>query len=251
MSKNFELLQQMQAESWQRKPRRITDTLVANEESVIARPKELLPPATDEVLRLVQRVFLKQTERCPRVVAFAGVNHGEGCSRICASVAESLARSATGPVCLVEANFRSPTQPAIFHTTNHHGLTDSLLSEGSIRSFAKPVTDDKKLWLLSSGALGMDSANLLNSERLGARITELRGEFDFVLIDAPPMIPYGDAVTIGPLTDGLVLILEAESTRREPALAAAEAIRSAGIPILAAVLNNRIFPIPQSFYSRL
>lgn len=250
MSKNFELLQQMQTASWQRMPRRITEPLTEQKGEVIRRPEDL-PPANGEILRLVQRVFLTQADQCPHVVAFAGVNRGEGCSRICVSAAEALARSATGPVCIVEANFRSPALPALFNTTNHHGLTDSLLSEGPIRDFVKPVTADKKLWLLSSGALGAESANLLNSERLRFRIAELRGEFEFVLIDASPMTPYGDAVTIGPLTDGLVLILEAESTRREPALAATEAVRSAGIPILAAVLNNRIFPIPQGLYSRL
>jgi Mrp family chromosome partitioning ATPase len=250
MSRNFELMQQLEATSWRRGTNSLTESIVPKDDAVTAPPKTS-SPTDDDVLRLVQRVFLTQTQQCPRVVAFAGINHGEGCSRICASAAEVLARSATGPVCLVEANFRSPALPALFRTTNHHGLTNSLLSEGPIRSFAKPVTADKKLWLLSSGALGLDSANLLNSERLGSRIAELRAEFEFVLIDAPPMTPYGDAVTIGPLTDGLVIILEAEATRREPALAAAEALRDAGIPILAAVLNNRVFPIPKSLYRHL
>jgi Mrp family chromosome partitioning ATPase len=242
-------MQQLGSASWQRGPSMFSENLIPKDVPVNAHPKAPAPVG-DEVLRLVQRVFL-QTEKRPRVVAFAGVNRGEGCSRICASVAEALSRSASGSVCLVEANFRSPALPAFFHITNHHGLTDSLLSEGPIRSFAKPVASDKKLWLLSSGALGADSANLLSSEKLGARILELRGEFEFVLIDSPPMTPYSDAVTVGSLTDGFVMVLEAESTRREPALAATEALRSAGIPILAAVLNNRIFPIPKSLYRRL
>lgn len=247
MSKNLELMHELETASWQR---RTTSTVLAEEAVVAARPGEGIS-AGDEMLRLVQRVFLTQTQQCPQVVAFAGVNHGEGCSRICASAAEVLARSVTGSVCLVDANFRSPALPALFHTSNHHGLTNSLLADGPIRSFAKPITGDKKLWLLSSGALDIDSANLLSSERLRTRIDELRSEFQFVLIDAAPMTPYGDAITLGPLTDGLVMILEAESTRREPALTAAEALRTAGIPILAAVLNNRTFPIPTSIYSRL
>ncbi|MGA7521127.1 MAG: CpsD/CapB family tyrosine-protein kinase [Acidobacteriaceae bacterium] len=250
MSRNFELMQELSVNSWQQRPKRITDTIVADDDAMPAHPTGAVLPASDEVLRLVQRVFL-QTQQCPRVVAFAGVNGGEGCSRICASAAEVLAGTVTGSVCLVDANFRSPALPSLFQTTNHHGLTNSLLSEGPIRSFAKPMSEDKKLWLLSSGALGIDSANLLTSERLKARVGELRGEFEFVLIDTPPMTPYGDAITIGPLTDGLIMIIEAESTRREPALTAADALRTAGIPILAAVLNNRTFPIPESLYSRL
>ncbi|MGA7524238.1 MAG: CpsD/CapB family tyrosine-protein kinase [Acidobacteriaceae bacterium] len=250
MSRNFELMQQLETDSWLQTPGREGGKGSAREEDVTERRSASLP-STDQVLRLVQRVFLPQTDDCPHVVVFSGVNHGEGCSQICASAADVLAKSVSGSVCLLEANFRTPTLPALFQTTNHHGLTNSLLTEGPIRSFAKPMRRDKKLWLLSSGELGTDSPNLLTSERMKLRIAELRSEFEFVLIDTPPMTPYGDTITIGPLTDGCVMVLEAESTRREPALMATEALRTAGIPILAAVLNNRTFPIPEKLYNHL
>ena len=163
--------------------------------------------------------------------------------------AETLAKNTPSSVCLVEANLRSPALPAMLGTTNHHGLTDALLQEGPIRSFAKPVRGDN-LWLLSSGALAVDSANLLNSERLKARFAELRKEFDFVLIDAPPLTRYSDAIAIAQLADGLVLVLEANSTRKEAALEVTNALRSAQIQVLGAVLNKRTFPIPESLYHR-
>ena len=206
--------------------------------------------ATDEALRLVQQIFLLQTQEPPRVVVFAGVDHGNGCSQICVSVAETLAQNARRPVCLVEANFRSPTLPELFGTTNHHGLTNSLLENGPIGSFAKPVNEDN-LWLLSSGSLAVDSQNLLTSERLRERLQELRKGFDFVIIDAPPLTRYSDAIVLGQLSDGLVLVLEADSTRREAASAIAANLRSVKVPILAAVLNKRTFPIPQKIYNKL
>lgn len=205
---------------------------------------------SDGALRLVQQIFLLQTQAPPRMVVFAGIDHGSGCSRMAASVAETLAGNARGAVCLVEANFRSPALPSIFGTTNHHGLTDALLQEGDIRSFAKPVCNDS-LWLLSSGALAADSASLLSSERLKARMLELREAFDFVIADAPPLTRYADAIALAQLSDGVVLILEAEATRREAALMAVENLRSSRIPILGAVLNKRTFPIPERIYSRL
>lgn len=208
------------------------------------------PWTSDGALRLVQQVFLLQTQAPPRVVVFAGIDHGNGCSRMAASVAEILAGTARRSVCLVEANFRSPALPAMFGTTNHHGLTDSLLGEGSIRTFMQPVCENG-LWLLSSGSLAADSPSLLSSERLKARVLELRREFDFVIIDAPPLTRYSDAVALGQISDGIVLVLEAESTRREAALVAAETLRSSKIPILGAVLNKRTFPIPEKIYSRL
>ena len=184
------------------------------------------------------------------MVVFAGINHGNGCSRIAASVAETLAGNAPGAVCLVEANFRSPALPELFGTTNHHGLTDALLQEGPIRSFIKPVSHDS-LWLLSSGLLAADSPNLLSSERLKERCAELRKEFDFVIVDAPPLTRYADAIALGQLSDGIVLVLEAEATRREAALMAVENLRSSKIGILGAVLNKRTFPIPEKIYSKL
>jgi protein-tyrosine kinase len=248
MSKNFELLQKME-----------TRQALPSQEAVA--PAFSLPHENgsesgrrhrveDGALRLVQQVFLLQTEEAPRMVVFAGIDHGNGCSQIALSVAETLAGNARGAVCLVEANFHSPALPAMLGTTNHHGLTDALLREGSIRSFAKPVLSDK-LWLLSSGSLAADSPNLLSSERLKARSAELRKEFEFVIVDAPPLTRYADAIALGQLSDGIVLVLEANSTRREAALAAAESLRSAGIKIVGAVLNKRTFPIPEKIYRRL
>jgi len=206
--------------------------------------------AGEEALRLVQRVFLLQSQEPPHMVVFAGIDHGNGCSRVCVSVAETLAKNIRGSVCLVEANLRSPALPEMFGTTNHHGLTDALLQDGPIRSFAKLVRGEN-LWLLSSGALAADSANLLNSERLQTRFAELRKEFDFVLIDAPPLTPYSDALAFGQLTDGFILVVEANATRREAALQVAENLRAANVRILGAVLNQRTFPIPESLYHRL
>jgi Mrp family chromosome partitioning ATPase len=137
----------------------------------------------------------------------------------------------------------------MFGTTNHYGLTDALLGEGPIRSFAKPVSN-KNLWLLSCGSLAVDSANLLNSERIKTRFQELRDEFDYVIIDAPPMSRYADAMALGKLADGFVLVLEANSTRREAAMRVTESLSQAQIRVLGAVLNKRTFPIPESLYRR-
>jgi receptor protein-tyrosine kinase len=138
----------------------------------------------------------------------------------------------------------------MFGTTNHYGLTDAILQKGPIGLFAKLVNEDN-LWLLSSGSLASDSPSLLTTDRLSNRVADLRQEFEFVIIDAPPLTQYSDALALGQLSDGLVLVLEADSTRREAASAVAASLRSAGVPILAAVLNKRTFPIPEAIYKRL
>jgi Mrp family chromosome partitioning ATPase len=133
-------------------------------------------------------------------------------------------------------------------TTNYHGLTDALVEQGSIRSFIKPVCNES-FWLLSSGPLAADSPSLLSSERMRVRTAELRREFDFVIVDAPPMARYADAIALAKLADGLVMVLEAESTRREAARMAVENLRSSAIPVLGAVLNEP--QIPERIYNKL
>jgi Mrp family chromosome partitioning ATPase len=248
MSKHFDLMQQIEHDQSSRSESRPAPFVpsLSREGTSNGRTRW----ANDEALRLVQQIFLLQTKEPPRVVVFAGVDHGNGCSEICASVAEILAKNARRPVCLVEANFRSPALPDLFGTTNHYGLTDAILQKGPIGPFAKLVNDDN-LWLLSSGSLAADSPNLLTSDRLNERVAELREEFAFVIIDAPPLTRYSDALVLGQLSDGLVLVLEADSTRREAAAVAAATLRSANITILAAVLNKRTFPIPEAIYKRL
>jgi capsular exopolysaccharide synthesis family protein len=256
MSKNFELMEQAEKRSQFRSSGKLELTIpVIGENANAKRQRNRSQPdlenlASEEVLRLVQRVFLLQTQELPRSVVFASIDHGGGCSRICAQAAETLARNIRGSVCLVEANLRSPSLPAVFGTTNHHGLTESLLQEGSVRSFTRPVYA-ANLWLLSSGTLAPDSPELLNSDSLKSRFAELRKEFDFVLVDAPPLTRYSDAVVLGQISDGLILVLEANSTRREAALQVAESLHASNVRVLGAVLNKRTFPIPETLYKKL
>jgi Mrp family chromosome partitioning ATPase len=64
------------------------------------------------------------------------------------------------------------------------------------------------------------------------------------------MSRYADAMALGKLADGLVLVLEANSTRREAAMRVTESLSQAQIRVLGAVLNKRTFPIPESLYRR-
>src|ERR1700761_5779228 len=160
----------------------------------------------EESQKLVQRVFLAQGAENPRVVVFAGIDHGNGCSQICAQTARILADNVQGTVCLLDANLRTPSLPGLFGVTNHHGLTDALMQEDSVKNYAKPLTPGN-LYLLSCGSMPAGSAGLLTSARMKSRVAELRNSFDYVLIDAPPLNEYSDAIALGQISDGLVLVL--------------------------------------------
>jgi capsular exopolysaccharide synthesis family protein len=253
MSKNFELLQQAELPSIPAVSTREISSVQAGPYTSGAKKDHshrfnLNRIAEEESLRLVQTVFLGAN--APRVVMFAGIDAGNGCSHICAEAAEILATNVLGSVCLVDGNLRTPSLPEFFGVSNHHGLTDSLRNTGAIREFAKKLRLDN-LWLLSSGSLAGDSSVLLNSESLKTRIAELRKEFDYVLIDSPPLSSYSDGIVLGQLADGVVLVLEANATRREVAMRVADSLRAKEVKVLGAVLNKRTFPIPDAVYKRV
>jgi Mrp family chromosome partitioning ATPase len=238
MSKNFELMQQVGRAPKLASMPTVSPMFSKTDEKIRTSGIRvgLGQVAREEILRLVQHIFLQDTQKAPRAVLFAGVDLGNACTQICLQVAETLASAVKGSVCLVEANFRSPSLPDLLGTSNHSGLTDSLLAEGPIRSFARPLQMDN-VWLLSYGSLTADSPNLLKGDRIRARFDELRNEFDYVLVDAPSLTRYADATALGPLADGLVLLLEANSTRKEVALQVIENLRAAQIQVLGAVLS--------------
>jgi Mrp family chromosome partitioning ATPase len=253
MSKNHEFIQQARIRFGHSASRTASAVGAAAESkpSTIAEILSEAPPESrEESLKLVQRLFLTSEQAPPKAVMFAAIDSGNGCSRMCATAAQLLAENVSGSVCLMEGNFRTPSLPGLFGGTNHYGLADSLRQQGAIRSFAKR-TERENLWLLSSGSHGDDSLNLLSCDRMKERMLELRSEFSFVLIDAPPLNTYADGLVLGRLVDGVVLILEANATRREVALRIAESLRTANIRVLAAVLNKRTFPIPSALYKRL
>jgi len=247
MSRNFELLRQ-----------------VRKEEKLFQGPAEASVPkdgrksrldldslGSEEVIKLVQRLFLVSSgDTGPRMVLFSGVEHGGGCTWTCARAGEVLAIQDAGSVCLVDANLRSPGLHKYLGVENLRGLGEALLQPGPVREFVHKLPSID-LSLMPCGNVVSDPVALLASERLRSRLIELRTEFDFVLVDAPPMALYGDATMLGKLVDGVILVLGANSTRREAARKAKESLEAANVRLLGAVLNRRTFPIPEALYRKL
>lgn len=218
MSRNFEILQQTKQEP----------DLFRTSATPSAIRHNITPGRThEELTKLVQRVFLSTGISLPRVVVFSAAERGNGCSWICARTGEILSSQTEGPVCLVDANLRTPAL--------HKSLS---------------VTSRGNLHLLPCARFSSDTNQLLSPDRLQERISELKAEFNYILIDAPPVNLYADAVVLGRMSDGLVMVLEANATRRETARKAKESLEAAGVPLLGAVLNKRTYPIPSFLYNR-
>lgn len=205
----------------------------------------------EEITKLVQRVFLLPSDgAAPHAVVFCGLQHSEASTRICARAGQALAKQGTGTVCLVDANLRSPSLHAHLGVDNQRGLSDALFQTGPIRDLAQPLTGGS-LWLVPSGTKTPDVYTRLGGEIMQSCLADLRTQFDYVLIHAPPADLYADAAVVGKLVDGVILVVEANSTRRETTKQVKESLDAANIKICGAVLAQRTFPIPEVLYRRL
>ena len=204
--------------------------------------------ADDEITKLVHRVFiLPGTAKCPRMVAFCGVDRGAGCSWVCARTSEVLAEQATGTVCAVDGNLRSPSLGSHFLIESGAGFANAMKGSQPLSEFARNVRPNK-LWVLPSGPTTNEPNGDLNPARLREKFSRLRADFDYILLDTPPTDSYADALLLGRMADGIILVVGSNLTRRESARIAKESFDAAGIPIIGAVLNKRTYPIPEALY---
>ena len=201
--------------------------------------------ARTEVLRLVHTLFLSGDKDAPHQVLFCGVNEGEASGRLCVQAGEVLARELPLPVCVVDAKVRAPSLHRFFHA---EGIPTSR-SNGSGRRYARQM--DNNLWFLAPGDLLSNGDSTFSPEQLRSNLREIRKAFAYILIDAEPVGQQADGAVLGQVTDGVVLVLEANATRRVAALSAKEALDAAGVRLLGTVLNNRTFPIPEKLYWKL
>jgi capsular exopolysaccharide synthesis family protein len=246
MSKNFEILTHFEEE---RELFQVVTEKTSKPETKFAPPR-LGDTTRGEVAKLVQRIFsLSGNGVTPRAVLFCGIEHGDGASWMSAQAARAVAELGSRRVCVVDANFRSPSIHTYFGTANRAGLSDAVRQTGSIRNFLEP-TSLSNLWVLPAG-VSSTSYPLLASDRFRDRVAELRSEFDFLIFDAPPAAHSNDAAVLGRLLDGVVLIVGAGSTRRETARRAKETLEKGQVHLLGTVLNGRKFPIPSGLYRRL
>lgn len=246
MSKNFELLTQF--EMVESVVPEISDTTFANNARKPAKSLKW-PTRYSEALNLVQRVFLARPELAPQVVVFTSPQSGTGCSWVCARAAEALADRFPGGICVVDGNLRSPAMHSYFLLQNDRGLAQALVGNEPISNYVQEVSS-QRLSVLTTGAPSTTMTPSV-SNRVVERLAELRQKFTFVLIDSAPTNLYADVTLLSSVTDGAILVLAADLTRRDAALQAKDALVAAKFRLLGAVLNKRSFPIPEFIYHRL
>jgi hypothetical protein len=265
MSRNYELLKRAELE------RQVTPAGIEVEAYEASRPLRPLPSevrrtlptaATDavrpkivddvtpEISKLVQNLFVTTAIASPRVVMFSPVARVQVPDFIGAQVAEALADQRAGSIALIDCDVQAPSLHAYFSVTNDFGITTALTGSEPVQSYAHSVAGCD-LTIVTAGQSTRNWQHLLAGDLMTERLRELRAHFDYVLIAAPPIAECPSMASLGQRTDGVVLIIEANDTRRDVAMRAKQQWERANSRLLGAVLNNRTFPIPDSLYARL
>ncbi len=166
----------------------------------------------------------------------------EGKSVTISNLAVSLAQMEK-KVLLVDADLRRPKQYRIFNMKNHDGLSSYLTIGVEIEKLIKP-TIVPFLYLINSGPIPPNPAELLGSVRMKELLERAKEDFDFVLIDTPPLLSVTDSQVLGKLVDGIVLVVRADKTPREALRQVREIIdllelKTFGVVINALNLDNR------------
>lgn len=242
MSRNYDLLMRLEAD---------TDSANTVHSSPVRHPGSLLfkdgaNERSDEVLRLIQRMFLSGGRNAPKQIVLFGVDEESGSSSICARVGRTLAANSSLPICLVDANLRSPRLSRLFGVDEKRAFaaTSDPLREQCVMAA-------NNLWLAGPNILADNSRVLLPLSEIKERLAQLRKMFEYLLIDAPGTSVSGDAQLLGQVADASILVIEANKTRRLSARNAKATLDAAGIRLLGTVLHNRSFPIPECLYRKL
>jgi capsular exopolysaccharide synthesis family protein len=190
---------------------------------------------------LTSLLRILETGKDRRMIMVTSPSPGEGKTTIASNLAVALAETGRR-VLLVDTDFRRPCVHQVFNVPNEDSLRDLICSE------IMPTDDQLRASLVPGPVPGLsllvnetgdeNVSRLLHSERFRDILERLRDQFDIVLLDTPPLLFLADARLMGPITDGVVLVLRAGVTDRTAALEACHRIQADGLPLLGTVLND-------------
>jgi succinoglycan biosynthesis transport protein ExoP len=192
---------------------------------------------------LTSILFSGQNGIQPQVIVMCSASPSEGKTTVSSNLAAALAEI-NQKVLLIDADMRRPRLHHIFGVGNDEGLSTILKNHTPILGRPKPPivvqTEVPGLCLMPSGPAVSNASNLLYSPRLAELLRAARSEFDYVLIDTPPMLQLADARILSQHCDTVILVIRAGKTTRDAARAARQKFQQDGTPILGIVLNDWI-----------
>lgn len=176
-------------------------------------------------------------DRPLRILLVTSPGAEEGKSTVLANLGVVIAQAGK-KVILADCDLRRPSLHELFGLPGNIGLTNMVVDEEAMKNPPLLETGIENLFLLPSGPLPPNPAEVLASRKMEEILKRLTSEADMVLLDAPPVISVTDALILASRSDGVILVVRAGHTRREIARKAKELLEKVNARILGSVLTD-------------
>lgn len=206
----------------------------AGQESFIEELKDPQSMVSESYSSVVASLRFSTEEGLPKTLLVTSTRSTEGKSSSALAVAQNFARRGAS-VLLVDSDLR---KPAFKTTSDKVGLTRLLTDDNEpARNHIVP-TQFADLWLMPSGPLPPNPADLLSTGRFQQVLGEVAAHFDIVIIDAPPVIGLADSLLLASAAGHVMFVVESGKTRTKAAVEALRMLGGTGAHIVGAALTK-------------
>jgi succinoglycan biosynthesis transport protein ExoP len=184
-------------------------------------------------------ILLSTAGRSPKTLLVTSSVPAEGKTTTAVNTATVLAQTGAS-VLVIDADMRRPRLHDVFGLSNTAGLSAILSSDVAQADILSMIEQyqNSNIYLLSSGAIPPNPAELLGSEQM-RRLLEIAGKsFTYIVIDSPPIASFTDGVIISSLVDGVILVVHGGKTSRQVVKRTRQILQEIGAKIIGVVLNK-------------
>ena len=173
-------------------------------------------------------------DRSLQVMVVTSTQPGEGKSTTAGNTALSLAMDGK-KVLLIDCDLRKPSIHKKFRVSNTEGLTEVILGRIKLLETIKPY--NTTLDILTSGKIPPNPSEMLGSENMKRLLKELKEHYDYIILDAPPILAVTDAQILSTRADGVIFVVKAGTAKKEQILQAKSQLDKVKAQIIGTVLN--------------
>lgn len=197
--------------------------------------RESTSPSAEGYRQLRMNLQFLNVDRPPQVIVVSSALASEGKTTLVVNLALALAEAGR-QVTIVDGDLRRPRVSRYLGMVGGAGLTSILAGTADLDDVIQPYGDGS-LSVLGSGPTPPNPSELLSSEQMGTLLDELRAKNDFVLIDAPPVLPVADTSALAVVADGVLLSVRYGKTRKDLVQQSLHILNGVGAKVFGIVLN--------------
>ncbi len=193
---------------------------------------------TSEAFRVVRtNIDFSSFDKEIETLLITSAQPAEGKSTIAANLCIAMAMVGK-KILLIDADLRMPSLHKIFSIENNTGLTNLIINTGLAPCDVVLETGIQDLWLLTSGPIPPNPAELLASRRMRELMKELARNYDAAVVDSPPIMAVSDSSILASYLDGVIFVLGSGTVSRDAARTAKEQLNKVSANVLGVVLNK-------------